>query len=126
MLAGAVVAAAGAMIWAIVSLSMSFTFQVLAIAIGAACGFAIGHFGRAVDHRFARMAAYSCILSCVGGELLVVYALQVEIWMLYTANSLALFVVFALAGAVTAYLCTFVWLSRDQKRALWNERHKEQ
>jgi len=77
MLAGAVVAAAGAMIWAIVSLSMSFTFQVLAIAIGAACGFAIGHFGRAVDHRFARMAAYSCILSCVGGELLVVYALQV-------------------------------------------------
>jgi hypothetical protein len=29
-----------------------------------------------------------------------------------------------LAGAVTAYLCTFAWLSRDQKQALWNERHK--
>ncbi len=126
MLAGAVVATAGAMVWTIVSLSTSFTFQVLAIAIGAACGFAIGHFGRAVDHRFARMAAYSCILSCIGGELLVAYALQVEMWMLYTANSLALLVVLVLAGAVTAYLCTFAWLSRDQKRALWNERHKEQ
>jgi hypothetical protein len=126
MLAGAVVATAGAMVWMIVSLSTSFLFQVLAIAIGAACGFAIGHFGRAVDHRFARAAAYSCILSCVGGELLAAYALQVEIWMLYTASSLALLVVFVLAGAVTAYLCTFAWLSRDQKRALWNERHKEQ
>jgi hypothetical protein len=126
MLAGAVVATAGAMVWTIVSLSTSFLFQALAIAIGAACGFAIGHYGRAVDHRFARAAAYSCILSCVGGELLAAYALQVEIWMLYTANSLALLVVFVLAGAVTAYLCTFAWLSRDQKRALWNERHKEQ
>jgi hypothetical protein len=126
MLAGAVVATAGAMVWMIVSLSTSFLFQVLAIAIGAACGFAIGHFGRAVDHRFARVAAYSCILSCVGGELLAAYALQVEIWMLYTANSLALLVVFVLAGAITAYLCTFAWLSGDQKRALWNERHKEQ
>jgi hypothetical protein len=126
MLAGAVVATAGAMVWTIVSLTTSITFQALAIAIGAACGFAIGHFGRAVDHRFARVAAYACILSCVGGELLVAYALQVEIWMLYTANSLALLVVFVIVGAVTAYLCTFAWLSRDQKRALWNERHKEQ
>ncbi len=126
MLSGAVVATAGAMIWTIVSLSTSFLFQVLAIAIGAACGFAIGHFGRALDHRFARMAAYSCILSCIGGELLVVYTLEAATWMIYTANSLALLVVFVLAGAVTAYLCTFAWLSRDQKRALWNERHKEQ
>ena len=33
-------------------------------------------------------------------------------------------IVIVLAGAVTAYLCTFVWLSRDQKQALRNERHK--
>jgi hypothetical protein len=124
MLAGGVTAIAGAMIWTIVSLSTGFAFQVLAIAIGAACGFAVGHFGRAVDHRYARMAVYSCLLACAGGEFLAAYALQVEIWMLYTANSLALLAVFVLAGVVTAYFVTFAWLSRDQKQALWNERHK--
>ena len=124
LLAGAAVASAGAMVWTIVSLSTGFVFQVLAIAIGAACGFAIGHYGRAVDRRYARMSACLCILACVCGELLVAYALQVEVWLLYGANSLTLLAVFVLAGAVTAYLCTFAWLSRDQKQALWNERHK--
>jgi hypothetical protein len=124
LLAGAVVAAAGAMVWTIVALSTSFGFQVLAIGIGAACGFAVGHFGRTVERRYARMSAYFCILACVGGELLVAYTLHVEIGLLYTAKSLALLAVFLIAGAVTAYLCTFAWLSRDQKRALWNERHK--
>lgn len=123
-LAGAVVAMAGAMVWTIVSLSTSFVFQLLAIVIGAACGFAIGHFGRCVDRRYARMSVYFCILACVCGELLVAYALQVEIWLLYGANSLTLLAVFLLVGAGTAYLCTFAWLSHDQKRALWNERHK--
>ena len=123
-LAGAVVAAAGAMVWTIVALSTSFGFQVLAIGIGAACGFAVGHFGRTVERRYARMSAYFCILACVGGELLVAYTLHVEIELLYTAKSLALLAVFLIAGAVTAYLCTFAWLSRDQTRALWNERHK--
>ncbi len=123
-LAGAVVAMAGAMVWMIVSLSLGFVFQVLAIAIGAACGFAIGHYGRAVDRRYARMSACFCILACVCGELLVAYALQVEIWLLYGASSVPLLAVFLLAGAVTAQLCTFAWLSRDQKQALWNERHK--
>jgi hypothetical protein len=123
-LAGSAVAMAGAMVWTIVALSTSFVFQVLAIVIGAACGFAIGHYGRAVDRRYARMSACFCILACVCGELLVAYALQVEIWLLYGANSLTLLAVCLLAGAVTAYLCTFAWLSRDQKRALWNERHK--
>ena len=124
MLAGAVVAMAGAMVWTIVALSTGFVFQVLAIVIGAVCGFAIGHYGRTVDRRYARMSAYFCVLACVCGELLVAYALQVEIWLLYGANSLTLLAVFLLAGAVTAYLCTFAWLSRDQKQALWNERHK--
>ena len=124
MLAGAVVAMAGAMVWVIVALSTSVGFQVLAIAIGAACGFAVGHYGRAVDHRYARMSAYFCVLACVCGELLVAYALQVEIALLYTAKSLTLLAVFLLAGAATAHLCTFAWLSRDQKQALWNERHK--
>jgi len=124
LLAGAVVAAAGAMVWMIVSLSTSFFYQVLAIAIGAACGFAIGHYGRAVDRRYARMAAYFCILACVCGELLVAYALQVEIGLLYSAKSLALLVIFMLAGAAAAHLCTFAWLSRDQQQALWNERNK--
>jgi hypothetical protein len=124
MLAGAVVAMAGAMVWTIIALSTSFVFQALAIAIGAACGFAVGHYGRTVDRRYARMSAYFCILACVCGELLVAYALQVEIGLLYSASSLALLAVFVLAGAVTAHLCTFAWLSRDQKQALWNERHK--
>jgi hypothetical protein len=70
------------------------------------------------------MSAYFCILACVCGELLAAYALQVEIWLLYSAKSLTLLAVFLLAGAVTAHLCTFAWLSRDQKQALWNERHK--
>jgi hypothetical protein len=48
----------------------------------------------------------------------------VEIWLLYSAKSLSLLAVFLLAGAATAHLCTFAWLSRDQKQALWNERHK--
>jgi hypothetical protein len=124
LLAGAVVAAAGAMIWAIVALSTNFGYQVLAIGIGAACGFAVGHYGRAVDRRYARMSAYFCLLACVCGELLVAYALQVEIGLLYSAKSLALLAVFLLAGAATAHLCTFAWLSRDQRQALWKERHK--
>ena len=124
MLAGAVVAMAGAMVWTIVALSTTFFIQVLAIAIGAACGFAVGHYGRAVDRRYARMSAYFCILACVSGELLVAYALQVEIGLLYGAKSLTLLAVFLLAGAATAYLCTFAWLSREQNQALWNERHK--
>ena len=124
MLAGAVVAMAGAMVWTIIALSTSFVLQALAIAIGAACGFAVGHYGRTVDRRYARMSAYLCILACVCGELLVAYALQVEIGLLYSASSLGLLAVFLLAGAVTAYLCTFAWLSRDQKQALWNKRHK--
>ena len=124
MLAGAVVAMAGAMVWTIVALATSFVFQALAIAIGAACGFAVGHYGRAVDRRYARMSAYFCILACVCGELLVAYALQVEISLLYSAKSLTLLAVFLLAGAVTAHLCTFAWLSRDQKQAVWDERHK--
>ncbi len=124
LLAGAVVALAGAMIWTIVALATSFDIQWLAIGIGAACGLAVGYFGRVVDRRFARMSAYCCILACVCGELLVAYALQVEIWLLYSAKSLTLLVVFLLAGAVTAHLCTFAWLSRDQKQALWDERHK--
>jgi len=124
LLAGAVVAAAGAMVWTIVALSTSFVFQALTIAIGAACGFAVGHYGRTVDRRYARMSAYFCILACVCGEFLVAYALQVEIGLLYSAKSLILLAVFLLAGAFTAYLCTFAWLSRDQKQALWNERHK--
>jgi len=124
LLAGAVVALAGAMVWTIVALSTSLPFQWLAIGIGAACGFAVGHFGRAVDRRYGRMSAYFCILACVGGELLVAYALHVEIWLLYTANSLTLLVAFLLAGAATAYPCTFAWLSHVQKQALWNERHK--
>ena len=118
------VAMAGAMVWMIVALSTSFLFQALAIGIGAASGLAVGHFGRAVDRRYSRISAYCCILACVCGELLVAYALQLEIWLLYSANSLTLLAVFLLAGVVTARLCTFVWLSRDQKRALWNERHK--
>jgi ABC-type dipeptide/oligopeptide/nickel transport system permease subunit len=124
LLAGAVVAAAGAMVWVIVALSTSFAFQVLALAIGAACGYAVGHFGRIVDRRYARMSAYFCVIACVCGELLVVYALQVEIGLLYSASSLTLLAVFVLAGAATAHLCTFAWLSRDQKQALRNERHK--
>ncbi len=124
MLAGAVVAMAGAMVWMIVALSASFLFQALAIGIGAASGLAVGHFGRAVDRRYSRMSAYCCILACVCGELLVAYALQAEIWLLYSANSLTRPAVFLLAGVVTARLCTFAWLSRDQKQALWNERHK--
>jgi len=124
LLAGAVVAMAGAMIWTIVALATSFSIEWLAIAIGAACGLAVGYFGRAVDRRFARMSAYFCILACVCGELLVAYALQIEIWLLYSAKSLTLLVVFLLAGAVTAHLCTTAWLSRDQKQALWDERHK--
>lgn len=124
LLAGVVVAVAGAMIWTIVALATSFAFQVLAIGIGAACGFAVGHFGRVVDRRYARMSAYCCILGCVCGELLVAYALQVELWLLYTVNSLTLLVICLLAGAVTAHLCTFAWLSHAQKRALWTERHK--
>lgn len=123
-LAGAVVAMAGAMIWTIIALSTSFVFQALALAIGAACGLAVGHYGRVVDRRYARMSAYFCIVACVCGELLVAYALQVEIWLLYSASSLALLAVFLLAGAVTAHLCTFAWLSREQKQALWDERHK--
>jgi hypothetical protein len=124
LLAGSAVAAAGAMIWTIIALSTTFVFQALTIAIGAACGFAIGHYGRVVDRRYARLSAYFCVLACVCGELLVAYALQVEIWLLYSAKSLTLLAVFLLAGAVTAYLCTFAWLSRVQKQALWNERHK--
>jgi ABC-type dipeptide/oligopeptide/nickel transport system permease subunit len=124
LLAGAVVAMAGAMIWTIVALATSFAIQWLAVGIGAACGFAVGHFGRVVDRRFARMSAYCCILACICGELLVAYALQVEIWLLYSANSLTLLVVFLLAGAVTAHLCTFAWLSRTQKQALRDERYK--
>ncbi len=124
MLAGAVVAMAGAMVWMIVALSTSFLFQALAVAIGAACGLAVGRFGRAVDRRYSWMSVCCCVLACVCGELLVAYALQVEIWLLYSANSLTLLAVFLLAGMVTARLCTFAWLSRDQKRALWDERHK--
>jgi hypothetical protein len=60
----------------------------------------------------------------VGGEVLVAYALQVEMGLLYSVQSLALLTVFLLAGAATAHLCTFAWLSRDQKQALWNERNK--
>jgi ABC-type dipeptide/oligopeptide/nickel transport system permease subunit len=115
---------AGALVWTIVALSSSFFFQVLAIVIGAACGFAIGHFGRTVDRRYARMSAYFCILACVCGELLVVYTLPVEIGLLYSAKSLTLLAVYVLLGAATAHLCTFAWLSRDQKQALWNERNK--
>jgi len=124
MLAGAAAAMAGAMVWAIVALSTNFVFQALSIAIGAACGFAVGHYGRSVDRRYARMSAYFCILACVSGELLVAYALQVEIGLLYSAKSLTLLAVFLLAGAVTAHLSTFAWLSRDQKQALWNARRK--
>jgi hypothetical protein len=124
MLAGAAVAMAGAMVWAIVALSTSFGFQMLAIAIGAACGIAVGHYGRIVDRRYSRMSIYCCIAACVGGELLVAYALQVEIGLLYSAKSVILLVVFVLAGAATAPQCTFAGLSRDQKRALWNERNK--
>jgi hypothetical protein len=124
MLAGAVVAMAGAMIWTIIALSTSYVFQGLAIGIGAACGFAVGHYGRVVDRRYARLSAYFCILACFCGELLVAYALQVEIGLLYSAKSLTLLAVFVLAGAATAHLCTFAWLSRDQKQALWNERNK--
>ena len=114
MLAGAVVAMAGAMVWTIVALSTSFLFQALAIGIGAACGLAVGHFGRAIDRRYSRLSAYCCILSCVCGELLVAYALQVEIWLLYSANSLTLLVVFLLAGVVTARLA----LARSKAGAL--------
>jgi phosphate/sulfate permease len=124
LLAGGLVALAGAMIWMIVALSTSFPFQTLALAIGAGCGSAVGYAGRVVDRRFARMSAYLCILSCVAGEFLVAYALQVEITLLYSANSLTLLIAFVLVGAVTAYLCTFAWLSAEQKQALWNERHK--
>jgi len=124
LLAGAVVAMAGAMVWAIVALSTSFPFQLLAIPIGAASGFAVGYFGRAIDRDYARLSAYCCVLACVGGELLVAYALQLEIGLLYSAKTLTLLAIAVLAGASTAYLSTFAWLSRDQKRALWNERHK--
>jgi len=124
MLAGAVVALAGAMIWMIITLVTGFVLQVLAIVIGASSGFAMGHYGRIVDRRYARMSAYFCILACVCGELLVAFALHVDIWLLYNAKSLIVLAVFVLAGAVTAYLCTFVWLSRDQKQALWRERNK--
>lgn len=124
MFAGGAVAVAGAMVWVIVALSTSFPVQLLAIAIGAGCGYAVGHQGRAVDPRFARMSAYLCIVSCACGELLVAYALRLDIRLLYSANSLALLAVCVLAGAVTAHLCTFAWLTRDQKQALWNERHK--
>ena len=124
MLAGSVVAMAGAMIWTIIALSTSYVFQGFAIGIGAACGFAVGHYGRVVDRRYARMSAYFCILACFCGELLVAYALQVEIGLLYSAKSLTLLAVFVLVGAAIAHWCTFAWLSRDQKQALWNERHK--
>jgi len=123
LLAGAVVALAGAMVWMIVALSTTSGFQLLAIPIGAACGYAVGYYGKAVDRRYARMAAYFCILTCAGGELLVAYALHLEIALLYTRSSLMLLVVFVLAGALTAHLCTFAWLSRDQKKALWDARH---
>jgi len=124
MLAGAVAASAGAMVWMIVALSTNFAFQLLAIAIGAACGYAVGRYGRIVERRYARISVYYCILACVGGELLVAYALKLEIWLLYGANSLSLLAACLLAGAVTAYFCTYAWLSRDQKQALWNERYK--
>lgn len=124
LLAGAVVAMAGAMIWTIVALATSFPIEWLAIVIGAASGLAVGYFGRAVDRRFARMSAYFCIFACVCGDFLVAYALRLDIWLLYSAKSLTRLVVFLLAGAVTAHLCTTAWLSRDQKQALWDERHK--
>ncbi len=124
MFAGGAVAGAGAMVWVIVALSTSFPVQLLAIAIGAGCGYAVGHQGRAVDPRFARMSAYLCIVSCACGELLVAYALRLDLRLLYGASSLGQLIVFVLVGAATAHLCTFAWLTRDQKQALWNERHK--
>ena len=124
LLAGAVVVMAGAMIWMIVTLATGFVLQALAIVIGASCGFAMGHYGRIVDRRYARMSAYFCLVACVCGELLVAYTLQVEIRLLYDGYDLALLAVFLLAGAITAYGCTFAWLSRDQKQALWKERNK--
>jgi hypothetical protein len=122
--AGAVVAMAGSMVWMIVALSTTGGFQLLAIPIGAACGYAVGYYGKAVDRRFARLSAYCCILSCAGGEVLVAHTLHLQIGLLYTTNSLLLIVVFVLAGALTAHLCTFAWLSRDQKKALWDARHE--
>ena len=87
---------AGAMIWMIVTLATGFVLQALAIVIGASCGFAMGHYGRIVDRRYARMSAYFCILACVCGELLVAYTLHVEIGLLYTPKSVTLLAVFLL------------------------------
>jgi len=124
MLAGAVVASAAAMVWMIVAVSTNFAFQLLAIPIGAACGYAVGHYGRIVERRYARISVYFCLLGCVGGEVLVAYATQLDIRLLYGGNSLAILVVCVLAGVVAAYVCTYAWLSREQRQALWNERYK--
>jgi hypothetical protein len=123
LVAGGAAASAGAMAWTIIALATGWNLQALALAIGALSGFAIGHFGRAADYRYGRLAALFCVLSCAAGESLVAYSLNVSVWLLYDGFDLAALGLFMLGGACTAYGCAFWWLSRDQQQALWEHKH---
>jgi hypothetical protein len=121
-IAGAVAAAASAMVWMIVAIKFNGLYPAITIAMGAACGFAVGSFGRGVEARFGLMAVGFTVLAWISGLALIAYALKAPVSILLSADSPLLHLFSLLLGMLVAYWCTFVWLPKSQKWALSDER----
>lgn len=121
-IAGAIAAVASAMVWMIVVLFTDGLFPIMAIAIGAACGFAVGYFGRGIEPKFGIMAVAFTLVGWILGLCLIGYALQASPLLLLSANSLLLHILVLAVALSVAYRCSFFWLPKSQKWTLSDER----
>jgi len=69
-LAGAVAALLGALLWMGITVATGMEFGLVAIAIGAGVGYAVRYAGKGVTKVFGVVGAIFTLLSCVGGEVL--------------------------------------------------------
>ena len=121
-IAGAIAAVASAMVWTMVVLATGLLLPVITVAIGAACGCATGYFGRGVEPRSGIMAVAFTVVGWLSGLGLIAYAVQAPPMLVLSANPTLEHFLFLVVGVILAYHSSFLWLSRAQKGALWDDR----
>jgi hypothetical protein len=121
-IAGGIAAVACATGWMVVVMSTGSLLPVITVVMGAGCGYAIGYFGRSVEAKFGLMAAGFTALAWLLGLGLMAYTLETSPWVILSAKPLLEHILFLLVGTIVAYQSSFLWLSRAQKWALWDDR----
>ena len=91
LIGGIVVGVIGAVLWGMITVATGYQIGFMAIAIGAAVGFTIRHFGKGIDIKFGITGAAIAIFSCLLGNFFSIIGFVAELEGLGFMETLTLF-----------------------------------